>query len=116
MVVATSVVAIALAALLTYSAIRKLTHKPRVVQSYTRVGVPEDALDYLAFVLLLAAAGLVLGVFSPPIGIAAAIGVIVYFAVAIAAHIRAGDAQHVGMPLAIFTLAAITLVLRIVSL
>jgi hypothetical protein len=110
MVVATSVL---LAALLTYSAIAKLSHKERFVQGYIRVGVPEDKLDYLAIILLAGAAGLVLGLFWAPIGIAAAIGVILYFLVAIAFHIRADDAEHLPTPLAIALIAVATLILQL---
>jgi hypothetical protein len=110
---ATAVTSAFLAALLTFSAIRKLSHQERFVQGYLRVGVPEDKLDYLAVILLAAAAGLVLGLFWAPIGVAAAIGVILYFIVAIGFHIRADDAEHLPTPLAIALIATAALVLRL---
>jgi DoxX-like family len=58
MFVATLVVSLLLAALLSYAAIRKLGHSEPVVATYARVGVPEDKLDYLAAILLAGAAGL----------------------------------------------------------
>ena len=70
MFVATLVVSLLLAALLSYAAIRKLGHSEPVVATYARVGVPEDKLDYLAAILLAGAAGLALGLVprsaSPP--------------------------------------------------
>jgi DoxX-like family len=110
MSVATSVL---LAALLTHSAITKLSHRERFVQGYIRVGVPEDKLDYLAIILLAGAAGLVLGLFWEPIGVAATIGVILYFLVAIAFHIRADDAEHLPAPLAIALIAVAALILQL---
>jgi hypothetical protein len=110
MSVATSVL---LAALLTYSAITKLSHRERFVQGYIRVGVREDQLDYLAIILLAGAAGLVVGVFWAPIGIAASIGVILYFLIAIAFHVRADDAEHLPTPLAIALIAVAALILQL---
>jgi DoxX-like family len=110
MVVATSVL---LAALLVLSAAAKLSHQERFVQGYVRVGVPEDKLDYLAIILLAGAAGLVLGLFWAPIGIAAAIGVILYFLVAIAFHIRADDAEHLPTPLVFELVALAALILQL---
>jgi uncharacterized membrane protein YbjE (DUF340 family) len=116
MFVATVIVSVLLAALLAFSAIRKLTHREEVVQSYARAGVPEDKLNYLAIILLAGAAGLILGLVWAPIGVAAAIGVILYFLVAVAFHIRANDAQHLPTPLALAVIAAASLILRLATL
>ena len=113
MPVATMIVSILLAALLAFAAIRKLSHREEVVEMYTRVGVPEDKLDYLAAILLAGAAGLVLGLFWTPLGVAAAIGVTCYFLIAIAAHIRSNDAGNLPTPLAIEAIAIAALVLQL---
>jgi hypothetical protein len=113
---ATVVVSVLLAALLGFAAVRKLSHKPEVVEGYLRVGVPEDRLNQLAFILLAGAAGLILGLAWAPIGIAAAIGVIVYFLVAIGFHIRARDTSHLPTPVAIAIIAVAALVLRLATL
>jgi DoxX-like family len=112
---ATIAVSILLAATLAYAAVRKLSHRPDVVRSYARVGVPEDKLDVLAFILLAGAAGLVAGLLWAPIGIAAAVGVTAYFALAIAAHIRARDIDNLPTPLVIELLAATALVLQLAT-
>ena len=108
-------VSILLAALLAFSAVRKLGHRPEVVRTYTRVGVPEDKLDYLAVVLLVGAAGLLLGLLWTPIGIVAAAAVLCYFVVAIGFHVRAHDARNAPAPLAIGLIAAVTLILRLAA-
>ena len=105
------VVSILLAALLVYAAVRKLSHRPEVIATYTRVGVPEDRLDGLAWILLTSAAGLVAGLFWEPIGVAAGVGLVVYFLLAVAAHIRAGDARNLPTPVAMELLAIASLVL-----
>ena len=112
MFVATLVISLLLAALLSYAAIRKLGHSDPVVATYARVGVPEDKLDYLAAILLAGATGLVWA----PIGVAAAIGVVAYFVLAVASHIRAGDTENLPTPAAILVIAVSALVLRIATL
>jgi DoxX-like protein len=105
------VIPMLLAALLVFAAARKLSHRPEVVATYTRVGVPEDRLDLLAWILLAGAAGLLAGLAWHPIGVAAGIGLVVYFLLAIAAHIRAGDARNLPVPVAIELLAVASLIL-----
>jgi hypothetical protein len=104
------VVSILLAALLVFTALRKLSHRPDVVATYTRVGVPEERLDQLAWILLAGAAGLIAGVFWPSIGVAAGIGLVVYFLLAIAAHLRAEDARSLPVPVAMELLAIASLI------
>jgi hypothetical protein len=114
--IATTIVSAVLAAILAVAAVRKLTHREDVVASYKLVGVPPDRLDYLAFILLAGAAGLVLGLFWAPIGIAAGAGVVCYFVLAIVAHFRHHDEEHLATPLAIEMLAVAALSLRVASL
>lgn len=116
MFVATVVVSVLLAAALAYSAVRKLGHRPEVVRTYLRVGVPEDKLNYLAIILLAGAAGLIAGLLWAPIGIAAAIGVICYFVLAVGFHLRARDVRNLPTPLALALIAAVALMLRLATL
>lgn len=113
MIVVTVVVTVLLAALLTFAALRKLTHSVDVVESYRQAGVPENKLNYLAAVLLVGATGLLLGLWWAPLGVAAAAGVVGYFLVAIVFHVRSGDTAHVRTPIVLAALAALDLVLRI---
>jgi DoxX-like family len=106
------IVSVLLAALMAYAAARKLTHRPEVVASYVRVGVPEERLNILALTLFAGAAGLLLGLLWMPLGIAAAVAVAVYFLVAIAAHIRSGDLEHAPTPVVMEFLALAAAILR----
>jgi hypothetical protein len=112
---AATIASVVLAVLLVAAAARKLTHSPEVVESYRLAGVPEERLNLLALVLIAGGAGLLLGVIWAPIGIAAAIGVVVYFVGAIASHLRAGDAAHLPTPIALEAIAIATLALLIAS-
>jgi DoxX-like family len=104
-------VSLLLAALLTYAAVRKLSHRPEVVATYTRVGVPEERLDQLAWLLLAGAAGLIAGLAWPPIGTAAGAALVVYFVLAIAAHVRAADYRNLPVPVVMELLAVASLAL-----
>lgn len=116
MFIATIVVSTLLAAALVYAAARKLTHREDVVRSYTRVGVPEERLDYLAYTLLAGAGGLLLGLWFAPIGIAAATALVAYFLAAIAAHIRSDDSENLPTPVMLELMAAAALVLQLAAL
>jgi hypothetical protein len=110
MVVALSLL---LAALISYSAARKLTHAPDVVASYALAGVPEERLNLLAAVLFAGAAGLVAGLAWEPLGVAAAAALAVYFAVAVGFHLRHGDAAHLATPLVLALLGVAVLAARL---
>jgi DoxX-like family len=116
MFVAATIVSLLLAALLVYTAVRKLGHSEPVVRSYVRVGVPEDKLNYLAFLLLAGAGGLVAGLWWAPAGIAAAAGLVCYFILAVAAHLRADDAKNLPAPVVMLALSITALILRIAAL
>jgi DoxX-like family len=116
MTVATAIVSVLLASLLVFTAVRKLSHRTEVVQTYVRVGVPEDKLDYLAVILLAGAAGLLVGLLWAPIGVTATIGLVVYFLLAIGAHIGAGDSENLPTPVAIELTSAAALGLRLATL
>lgn len=115
MTIATVIVSLLLSALLVFSAIRKLGHRPDVIASYARVGVPEDKLNLLAVVLLAMGAAIGGGLLWAPVGIATTAATVVYFLVAVAAHLRAHDERNLAMPLALAVLAASALALRLVT-
>jgi uncharacterized membrane protein YbjE (DUF340 family) len=116
MTLATVVVSSLLATALVLSATRKLSHQAGVVATYTRVGVRESQLNALALVLVAGAAGLLLGLLWAPIGVAASAGLVVYFLLAIGAHVRADDLSNLPVPITLELLAIATLVLRIGTL
>lgn len=115
MSVVTAVVSGLLATLLAVSAILKLSHRDAVVRSYATVGVPENRLNFLAAILLAGAAGLVVGLWWTPIGVAAAVGLVCYFVLAVTAHIRAGDSRNLPRPLGYAALAVATVVLHLTT-
>jgi hypothetical protein len=106
MVTASIVVSSLLAALISYSAVLKLTHRPKVVEDYRRAGVPERCLNWLAALLLASAAALVVGIWWSLAGIVSAGGLIAYFALAVAFHVRAKDTKNAVTP-AVLTLIGI---------
>jgi hypothetical protein len=79
------------------------------------VGIPLKYLPLLAACLFAGAAGLVLGIWWPPLGIAAGIGLALYFVGAVVAHLRVGDIKGVGPAAFWMVLAAGALALRILS-
>ena len=113
MVVAATVVSVLLAALLVVTAARKLGHRPAVVATYRRVGVPEKRLNQLAVLLLAGAAGLVVGLWWEPLSVAAAAALVAYFLLAIGAHVRARDTANVPMPALYLALSAAALTLHV---
>jgi hypothetical protein len=115
MFIATAVVTVLLAGLLVLSAFIKITRREPFVQGYFRVGVPENRLNLLAVILLAGAAGLIAGLWWAPLGVAAAIGVICYFLLAVAAHLRAADARNLLNPLTYLLFAAAALTLRLAT-
>ena len=104
-----------LAALIGYSAVLKLTHRPKVVESYRRAGVPEHWLNGLAALLLAAAAALFVGIWWAPAGVAASVGLIAYFSLAVAFHVRAKDTANATTPVALAVLASAALALQLLG-
>lgn len=114
MFIATVIVSALLAVLLFFSALGKLSRKPKLMDSMAKVGVPADRVWMLAVLEIAAAIGLVVGLFWWPIGVAAAIGAVLYFVGAVIAHVRKKDPQI--QPAAVILVVAIAaLVLRSVS-
>jgi hypothetical protein len=115
MFIAAVTASVVLAALLVYSAVRKLNHSDEVVRSYSRAGVPERSLNTLAVILMAGAGGLIVGLWWRPLGIAAAACLAVYFAIACGFHIRARDTRNLSTPVTMAVLALTSLVLRIAT-
>lgn len=114
MFVAYIIVAAVLALMLGASAWGKLTRDDKIVTAMTGVGVGLKWFPYFAALLLAGAVGLLVGIAFAPLGIAAAIGVILYFVGALVVHLRARDFT-VLPPLMFLALAVAALVLRVLS-
>ncbi|GAA4803266.1 DoxX family protein [Streptomyces ziwulingensis] len=103
------VVAILMSTVLVVSAGAKSLRTQHITGQMATLGVPEGMLLFLAAAQVSGAVGLVIGVWWGPLGIAAAVGLTLYFAGAVASHLRVGD--HRGTPPAIvLTLIALALI------
>jgi uncharacterized membrane protein YphA (DoxX/SURF4 family) len=106
-------VSILLAIILMYSGIAKLRRDARQVRVvHDTVGLAFKYFPVLAACEFAGAAGLVAGIWWPVLGIAAAIGVFLYFAGAVAAHLRVGDFKGIGSAAFMLVLSAAALVLQ----
>jgi hypothetical protein len=115
MFISYAVVAIVLSLALVISGAAKLAKQPRLVDGLVgQLGVPLPWFPALASAELAGAAGLIIGLWVPGLGIAAAIGVVLYFIGAITAHLRAGQ-KNISPPLPFLILGVAALVLRIAS-
>ncbi|MYS09161.1 DoxX family protein [Streptomyces sp. SID6041] len=108
------VVAALLALALSASAFLTFARNPQIVGSMTKLGVPESWLPRLATLKAAGALGLLAGLAVPALGVAAAIGVTLYFIGALITHLRAKDYEVA--PVVVITLLAIAaLALRTAS-
>src|ERR1700737_3496321 len=92
------VVAILLAGGLVMSGGLKLAKNPRIVEGIGGLGVPLSLFPVLAALEIAAAAGLIIGLWFAPLGIAAGVGVVLYFTGAVITHLRAHN-REVASPL-----------------
>ena len=110
-----TIVLIILASLLgvaaTFSAIGKLTKKADVMAIMEHVGVKPDMIPVLGLLEIAGAVGMLAGIWNKPLGVAAAAGLALYFAGAIAAHLRKKDAIKDAAPAIGLTVFSIIVVL-----
>ncbi len=110
------IVSVVTAVALLASALMKVRRHPICVESVVETcGVPLKYLPVLAALEVAAAAGIVIGLWWAPLGIAAAIGAILYFVGAILAHLRVRDVKGLASPVLPLLLAVATLVLRLAT-
>ena len=76
---------------ITFSAFGKIKRIPGAVEAIAHVGVKESKYNQLAALELLGALGLLVGIWSKPIGVAASVGIALYFIGAQTAHVRVRD-------------------------
>ncbi|MFD6112343.1 DoxX family protein [Streptomyces yangpuensis] len=102
--------ALALAASATFS----LQRNEQIVASMRKVQVPDSWLPRLAALKAAGAIGLIAGLWITPLGVAAAVGVTLYFIGAVISHLRVKDYELA--PAAVLTLvAAAALTLRVLA-
>jgi uncharacterized membrane protein YphA (DoxX/SURF4 family) len=110
------VVTILLAAMAVFSGIGKFRgdpHQLRVV--HETVGVPLQYFPLLAACEFAGALGLVLGIWWPIFGMAAAIGLILYFVGATVSHLRVSDIKGVGPAAFMLVVATAALATRMLT-
>ena len=97
------------AAACAYAVYLNFTRSPMVIDTARRLGVPVSLMIPFGIVLGSAGAGLLAGLAVPALGTAAAAGLVAYFLLAVAAHLRARD-LHLAWPLLYLSLATAALV------
>jgi hypothetical protein len=114
MFVAYCVIVVLYSVSLTFSGILKLQQEPQIVQIiHDRIGVPLEYFPLLAACEFAGAIGLLAGIRWPRLGMAAAIGLLIYFIGAILSHIRVGDVAGIGSAVFMLAIAAAALLTRI---
>lgn len=84
-----------------------------VLKNSAEVGVPRSWLPWLATLKTAGGVGLVVGFWVPLIGIAAAVGLVLFFVGAVGAHVRARVFHNIGFPVTYLALAVATLALLV---
>lgn len=100
--------------IVTYSGIGKILRHPLQVKVvHETVGVPLQYFPMLATCEFAGALGLVVGIWVAPVGIAAAIGLVLYFVGAVFSHLQVGDVKGIGSAAFMLVMAAAALALRL---
>jgi DoxX-like protein len=97
------------------SAGAKLAKAGPILESMSTVGVPPRALPLLAAAEIAGAVGLIVGFLWWPLGVAAAVGVVFYFAGAVISHLRVKDTKNVAPAAVLGVLAVIELALLVAT-
>ncbi|WP_420112447.1 DoxX family protein [Pseudactinotalea sp.] len=93
-------------------ALASFARAPFITDTLTEVNVPPHRLPLLATLQTAGALGLLIGLLGVPlIGLAAAIGLTLYYLGAVIAHLRAGAYRSLASPLVFLGLATWTLIL-----
>jgi hypothetical protein len=115
--IAYTVLAVLMALMLIYSASTKLTHHPEALKVIRDVvGVPLSLFPVLALLEIAGALGLLAGIIRPQLGVAAGIGLILYFVGAMVAHARVADWAGITAPVLPLVLSMAALTLRVLSM
>ena len=105
------IVSILAAAMAGFSAVSMALGAKWVVEPLADYGVPRSWWPWLATAKAAGAAGMLVGLFVPAIGIIAAIGLVLYFTGAVITVLRAGSYSHVPFPVMYMAPAVVALVL-----
>ncbi|WP_405825120.1 DoxX family protein [Streptomyces sp. NBC_01390] len=111
MYIAYVVTAVVLSLVLVLSAVPDITRDPKITQGMKALGVPDSWFLSLGLIKIAGALGLLVGIAYRPLGIAAAIGVVLYFLGAVSTHVRGGDTKGISLPATIMVVAVAPLAL-----
>jgi hypothetical protein len=112
-----AVLAVLVGIMMCFSAFMKFSQNPDTVKViHGVVGVPLGLFPVFGALLAAGGIGLVVGIFRPKVGLAAAAGLCLYFLGAIIAHLVVGDVAGLKAPIVPFLLAVTVLTLRVLSL
>ena len=104
------------ALLVSFSGVGKIRRDPlKVKVLYETLGIPFKYFALLAACEFAGAVGLVVGIWWPPMGIAAGVGLVLYFVGAIVSHLRVGDFKGIGAAAFMLVIAAGALALRVLT-
>jgi hypothetical protein len=104
------------ALMVTFSGVGKIRRDPLPVKVvHETIGLPLKYFPLLAACEFAGAVGIVVGIWWPPIGIAAGIGLVLYFVGAVVSHLLVGDVKGIGAAAFMLVLAAGTLALRVLT-
>ena len=116
MQIAYPVIAIVLAAVVALSGIGKIRCDPYQIQViHETIGVPLQYFPFLAACEFAGALGLLLGIWWPILGMAGAVGLLLYFVGAIASHVYVSDIKGIGPAAFLLVVAAAALATRILA-
>jgi uncharacterized membrane protein YphA (DoxX/SURF4 family) len=111
--IATLVLSILLAAVFTMAGVFKIVKNPSGADMADHLGYPMRGWKAIGWLEVLAALGLLVGLYYAPIGEAAALGLALLMLGAVISHLRVRDAfGKVAGPFALGVLAVVTLLLR----
>ncbi len=108
------IVTVLAAAANAFSATLDFIRYKQILINMAKVGVSESWITILGILKAAGALGLLIGIGVPLIGIAAAVGLVLFFVAAIITHLRARDYSF-GLAVAFLLLAVAALVLRVTS-
>ncbi|MDK0523874.1 DoxX family protein [Streptomyces sp. ML-6] len=116
MSVAYVVLAVLLSLMLVVSGRGKLVKDPKIMPVMAAVGVSPGMVPVLAVLEFAGAAGLLVGIGYRPLGVAAAVGVVLYFLGAVIAHLRVKDFKGTPGAGVLLIASAVVLTLALVSM
>lgn len=115
MFIASVIVTVVAALWVGFSAYSLLTHASWVVDALAAYGVPRAMWPYLGAAKAAGALGMLAGPFVPALGVAAAIGLILYFTGAVITVVRARSYAHIPYPLLYLAPVVAALVLTLAA-